>query len=129
MMSFLRSRSGFSALLALAFLLCGGLTSAFAQVVVLYVPNTSANSLAEFSINGSGALTAFPSQSTNNLPYTVAVTPNNQFMYVGDLDGFLDEYVVAQNGTLTTVPGPVPSAGNVTGMAIDASGKFLYTSF
>jgi 6-phosphogluconolactonase (cycloisomerase 2 family) len=120
------------AVVALALLTSGAFTQAYGQgTVLLYVPNfgSTASGLGVFSVNTStGALAPLTTQTTNNSPFIVAVAPNNRFVYVGDFGGIIDAYVVASDGTTTSVGPPFANAGNVQGLAIDASGKFLYAS-
>jgi 6-phosphogluconolactonase (cycloisomerase 2 family) len=113
--------------LALGLLL--GASSLSAQVL-LYVPASAAKQLWEYGITmTSGNPYAYPTAGTvGNQPNTVAVTPNNQFMYVGDADGTIDAFKVNYDGTLVAVGAPFANAGGVRGIAIDPTGKFLYAS-
>jgi 6-phosphogluconolactonase (cycloisomerase 2 family) len=113
--------------LALGLLL--GASSLSAQVL-LYVPANGSNQLWEYGITaGTGNPYAYPVQGTvGNQPNTVAVSPNNQFMYVGSADGTIDAFKVNYDGTLVAIGAPFANAGGVRGIAIEPTGKFLYAS-
>src|SRR5438105_15212579 len=92
-----------SAIVVLAILLIVGAQAASAQAL-LYVPNTGSAppSMGTFTINNAtGALTSITLQTTNNGPYTVSVTPNSRFVYVGDSGGVIDAFSSSPNGALT----------------------------
>jgi 6-phosphogluconolactonase (cycloisomerase 2 family) len=72
---------------------------------------------------------SYPTQATaGNQPNTVAVSPNNRFMYVGSGDGTIDAYRVNSDGTLVAIGAPFANAGSARGMAVDPTGRFLYVS-
>jgi 6-phosphogluconolactonase (cycloisomerase 2 family) len=110
----------------------GALTSVAASYgqVQLYVPTESSNQLWEYGItSGTGNLFNYPIQPVaGNQPHAVAVTPNNRFMFVGEQDGTVEAFVVNYDGTLTPVGPPFANSGSVRGVAVDPSGRFLYTS-
>jgi 6-phosphogluconolactonase (cycloisomerase 2 family) len=103
-----------------------GASSLSAQV--LYVPASAGNQLWEYGITmATGNPYAYPTQPTNgNQPNIVAVTPNNQFIYVGSADGTIDAFKVNFDGTLVAVGAPFANAGGVRGIAIDPTGRFLF---
>src|SRR4051794_39441994 len=86
-----------------ALMMAASATNALAQGEVLYVPLSQGSPLlGEFGVSSStGALTPFPSTTTNNTPFIVVVAPNNKFLYVGGLGGLIDQFTVAPNGTLS----------------------------
>jgi 6-phosphogluconolactonase (cycloisomerase 2 family) len=63
-----------------------------------------------------------------NQPHAVAVTPNNRFLFVGQQDGTVEAFVVNYDGTLTPVGPPFANSGSVRGIAVESTGRYLYTS-
>jgi 6-phosphogluconolactonase (cycloisomerase 2 family) len=93
------------------------------------VPNNASNTLGRLTIdNSTGALTALTPITTSNFPYVATTTPDNRFLFVADLGGTIDAFVVASDGTITPVGPPFVNAGSVTGIGIAPNGKFLYAS-
>ncbi len=125
MSNFLRALRQARAPLALSFLL--GASSVSAQVL-LYVPANNGNQVWEYGITmATGNPFSYPVLPTiGNQPNTVAVSPNNRFMYTGDTDGTIDAFRVNFDGTLVAVGAPFANAGGVRGIAIDPTGRFLY---
>jgi 6-phosphogluconolactonase (cycloisomerase 2 family) len=117
------------AVLSIALMVSGSLSTAVGQTATLFVPNNAANTLGRLTIdNSTGALTALTPINTSNFPYVATTTPDNRFMFVADLGGTIDAYVVASDGTITPVGPPFVNAGSVTGIGIAPNGKFLYAS-
>jgi 6-phosphogluconolactonase len=117
-------------LLVLALMTVALMSAVPNSIVLLYVPNNLSNTMAEFLVdNLTGGLSAFPLQdTTKNRPWEIAVTPNNQFLYVGHEEGYIAVFTVSPNGTTTFQAPPLVNTPNVKGMAIDPAGQFLYTS-
>jgi len=116
------------AALSITLLISGGLITASAQVIV-YVPNNASNNLGKLTVNSTnGALTPLTPQVTSNFPFIVAATPDNRFLFVGDLGGTIDAFVVTAGGGTTPVGPPFVTAGSIDGLAVDSSGKFVYAS-
>jgi 6-phosphogluconolactonase len=84
----------------------GGGTGGGATGDYVYVANQTTSSIGGFSV-GTGTLTAVtsPALSLGYVPVSMAVTPNNSFLYVGGVST-VNLYVINSNGTLGT-----PSAG------------------
>jgi 6-phosphogluconolactonase (cycloisomerase 2 family) len=98
--------------------------------VLLYVPTETSNELWEYGIvPGTGAPTSYPTQPVSgNQPTVVAVTPNNRFMYVGNVTGNIIGYLVNYDGTLQQIAPPFANGGAVRGLAVDSTGQYLYAS-
>jgi 6-phosphogluconolactonase (cycloisomerase 2 family) len=97
----------------------------------LYVANssTSLNSVAAFQIS-SGSITK-PSNSPYQLgvaPNTLAITPNNAFLYAGSAAGAVYLYAIASDGSLTLQGTSSVAAVSPQAMAVDPSGKWLITA-
>jgi 6-phosphogluconolactonase len=92
----------------------------------LYVGNSASTTLAGFGFDSSGALSAV-TNSPYNLNFNVtsiAVTPNNAFLYIGT-QGFIYVYSIS-NGALTLGNNGSPVATIAPGgMKVDPSGKWL----
>ena len=106
-------------------------SSLFGQVN-LYVPNydNTPPDLSEFTINtGTGALTPVVGQATtttDNNPWRVAMTPNNQFLYVSNGNGYVDGFSVSPTGFLTPL---TPAHYAVPGsFGIVANNNYLYVT-
>lgn len=125
-------RIGPSSVLTRFGLLLAGCGAIWGQVN-LYVPNNNnaPPNLSEFTINtGTGALTPVNTQATTTTddnPTRVAMTPNNQYLYVTNGNGFVDAYSVGPSGFLTVIkaqPGyavPLP-------IGLAATNNFLYVA-
>jgi 6-phosphogluconolactonase (cycloisomerase 2 family) len=97
--------------------------------VALYVPVEGGSpGIHEYAVNSfSGGLTPVTSQPVDgNGANSIAVTPNNKFLFVGTGDGPINAFLVNFDGTLTGAG--FLNAGNVRGLATDAAGAFLYAS-
>jgi 6-phosphogluconolactonase (cycloisomerase 2 family) len=98
-----------------------------------YVANSGAESLSAYAINGTtGALSPLAliaTGSSGEAPYAIAVTPNKKFLYMSIENGG-EVFAFAVNGVtgaLTAVAGsPFSIGSNLSGIAIDPSGQFLY---
>jgi 6-phosphogluconolactonase len=96
----------------------------------IYVGNssTSVSSVAGFTISN-GALNALNNSpfSTGLPPNTLAVTPNNAFLYVGSVSGGIYAYTINSDGTLTVANSGSPVATGVSPIAlkVDPTGKWL----
>ena len=96
----------------------------------LYVANssTSLNTVAGFSIGTKLTTTASSPYDIGATPTAVAITPNNEFLYVASLtDGAIFGYAVNSNGSLTALNSGSPL---VTGVApealkVDTTGNWL----
>lgn len=103
----------------------------------LYVPNSTSNSVSQFSITPStGVLTSLGTPFTGgsgasigNQPQGLAVQPNGSLLYVGDfLSAQIDSFSVTTNGALSSSglqPVGVP-AESPASLTTDISGSFLY---
>jgi 6-phosphogluconolactonase (cycloisomerase 2 family) len=98
----------------------------------VYVASQSLNSVAAFTMNASGVLTAVPgspfatggTSTTGSFGCCVAIDPTGKFVFVGDLTSVYSFSVNTSNGALTlvsTMPGSLEN-----GLAVDPAGKFLY---
>lgn len=96
----------------------------------IYVANssTTAPSVAGFTIASSALSNLANSPYTTGLPpNTLAVTPNNSFLYVGSLSGGIYAYTINSNGTITVANNGSPVATGVSPitMKVDPTGKWL----
>lgn len=107
-----------------------GLTAVSSQF--LYVSDPANEQLDGFSINQTtGALTTLMgspfSTGAISLPEGLASPAGNSFLYAGDIAS-VDGFAIDSTGTPTAISGsPFPSGTNLF-LAVDPSGKFLYTS-
>jgi 6-phosphogluconolactonase len=102
----------------------------------LYASNCGSNNVSGFSINpATGTLTAvpgspFPTGGACAFGGAVAVTPNNQFLYVANISSFnVSAFGIGSGGALTPVPGsPFATVGFPVGTKVSPDGKFLVVS-
>jgi 6-phosphogluconolactonase (cycloisomerase 2 family) len=93
------------------------------------VSGISAYYLDQTTGNLSAAVVGSPFTTTTNLsPSSVALTPNGQFGYVPGGSGEVSAFAInATTGGLTAIAGsPLSVGANLTSIAIDPSGRFLY---
>ncbi len=96
----------------------------------LYVANSNPNlnTVAGYSL-ASGALTATSGSpyKTPLTPTTMAMTPNDEFLYVGSTSGAMYVYTVGSDGSLSLGNGgtPVFTGNSPAAMVIDGSGKWM----
>jgi 6-phosphogluconolactonase (cycloisomerase 2 family) len=98
----------------------------------LYASDSLNAQLDGFSIDQTtGALTALQdspfSSGTFSVPTGLASPVNSSFLYAGDA-GRVDAFSISATGTPTLIPPPLVSSGADLFLAVDPSGKFLYTS-
>jgi 6-phosphogluconolactonase (cycloisomerase 2 family) len=106
------------------------------SVKFLYIPNFKDGTISGFSINQTtGALTAItgsPFAAGDTGPAAVVVSPNGQFLFVGNFStnnaGSTSVFTInATTGALTAVTGsPFPGSGPANYITTDPTGKFLY---
>ncbi len=110
----------------------------FPQPQFVIVANQTSNNVSVFAIDaGSGALTQVPGSpfAAGSYPNSVAIDPNGKFAYVVNqtypyYQGNVSAYAInPASGVLTPMEGsPVfDSTGEPYGVAVDPTGKFLYT--
>ncbi|HEU5453138.1 MAG TPA: beta-propeller fold lactonase family protein, partial [Terriglobales bacterium] len=111
----------------------------------LYVTGQGSSAVENFTVSGSGALTANGSTSTGANPSVVVADPQQKYAFVANVAGgvsagAVSQYTVAGNGLLSantsnigisttssTIP-PAPVGINPLAMAIDPGGKFLFVA-
>jgi 6-phosphogluconolactonase (cycloisomerase 2 family) len=86
-----------------------------------------------YSINpATGALTAIPGAvtATGSGPFSTAVSPSGNFLYVGNRDSkSISAYRIDElTGILASVPGSPFAAVSPDGIAVDPTGRFVYAS-
>ena len=96
----------------------------------IYVANssTTASSIAGFTIASSALNNLANSPFATGLPpNTLAVTPNNAFLYMGSISGGIYAYTINTNGTITVANSGSPVATGVSPitMKVDPTGKWL----
>jgi 6-phosphogluconolactonase (cycloisomerase 2 family) len=105
-------------------------------LAVCYVPNYIDNTIATYSISGTGALTEISPRVTIGPgvpgPIAMSITRNGKFAYVATYDGSeLYAYSInAGTGALTQVGSPITQASmtNPSCLAIEITSTYLYTS-
>jgi 6-phosphogluconolactonase len=94
----------------------------------LYVGNAANTFIAGFAVSTAGALSVLANSPYNNgvAVASMAVTPNNAFLYAGTTSGIF-EYVISSNGSLTVANNGAALAQDViaTSMQVDATGNYL----
>jgi 6-phosphogluconolactonase len=104
----------------------------------LFVANSGSNSISSYTVNTDGTLTAVSGNTpTGTTPTALAIDPAGKFLFVAN-QGSSDISVFSINGTgLTAVGSPVttipaglsyPNGTLPSGVAVSASGKFLYVA-
>jgi 6-phosphogluconolactonase (cycloisomerase 2 family) len=96
-----------------------------------YVVNQGDNSVSEFSIAASGALTLIATTPTGNGPNAVAISPNGRYLYVTNgMDTTISEFSIT-SGALTALlanPASVVSGGNPTSVVVDPTDTYVFVS-
>jgi 6-phosphogluconolactonase len=94
-----------------------------------YVANSGSNSVSEYSIDSTGALTELigsPFTDTNG-PNSIAVTSAGTFLYAVDANHKVSAYSVGGSGSLTSVPGsPFSGFTKPTAVVPDPSNTYLF---
>lgn len=97
---------------------------------LLYVSNTDSATVAGFTINGNGSLTAVPGSpfATGASPIGVSSDPGGRFVYVANHNaGSVSVYSIAGNGALTPVAGsPFVTAVGCWMIDVHPSGNYIY---
>jgi 6-phosphogluconolactonase len=97
----------------------------------LYAGNAGNAFLAGFSVSTTGTLAVLSGSPYNNgvAAASVAVTPNNAFLYAGTTSGIF-EYLIGSNGSLTVQNNGAALAQDViaTDMQVDSTGTYLLAS-
>ena len=98
----------------------------------VYVANASANSLSQYDIGATGALTPKnpPSAITGTGPTGVAVSPDGRSVYVANVfDNTVSQFNVRSDGTLTPkTPATVPAGTGPGLVAVTPDGKSVYVT-
>jgi 6-phosphogluconolactonase (cycloisomerase 2 family) len=102
---------------------------------LLVTNNYSSDNVSVFSIDpGSGALTEVPGSPffANSNPTEILITPSGKFVYVTNPGIGMVTAFSFSNGVLTPVPGSpfssLPGGGGASGLAVDATERFLYVA-
>jgi 6-phosphogluconolactonase (cycloisomerase 2 family) len=105
----------------------------------LYAANYGSKTISVYSINPlNGTLTAVGTPKSSNLllPNGLSIHPNGKYLYVTDGQNSaagkgIDAFTIAEDGTLTDVPGTPFSSGSayrINGVVINPSGEYLYAA-
>lgn len=94
----------------------------------VYVGKNGSSSLAAYQIGTGGSLTALTGTgfSISSSPTALAISPNNNFLYVGTTGGFFG-YSISSSGTISALNGGMALASSfpVAAMDISADGNWL----
>lgn len=96
----------------------------------LYVANSEASieSVAGFSLaSGALSVTSGSAYATPIVPTTLAITPNNDFLYVASTSGAIYVYVINSNGSITLGNSGTPVVTGITpaALTVDTTGNWL----
>ena len=101
---------------------------------VLYVANLATSNILAYTVSTAGALAAVSGSpytlSTASPPVSMAVTPGNNFLYVGVAGGIVG-YSIGTNGVLTQISSGAVLASDVlapASMQVDSTGAYLVVS-
>ena len=96
----------------------------------VYTANKNEGTISQFTIGGSGSLTAMvpPTVPAGAAPVSIEITPNSKFVYcLNQTDNTIEQYSVGVAGLLTVLgPATVPVAGGGTSLVISPNSSFLY---
>lgn len=96
-----------------------------------YAANASSNMITISSINtATGGLSSAGTVPTGNYPVSLAVAPNNRFLYTAnEHDNTVSAYsITPSTGALTSVPGsPFAAGSSPYFVAVDPYSRFVYT--
>ena len=95
----------------------------------IYVANGANTFIAGFSISSAGALSVLSNSPYNNgvAASSLAITPNNKFLYSAGSLGGIYEYAINSDGSLTIQNNGSPLVQDViaTAMQVDSTGTYL----
>lgn len=101
----------------------------------VYVANSSANTVAQFTIGSNGALSPMSpvSVATDAAPQSLTVDPTGKYLYVANQGtgqgGTVTEYSIGTTGGLTALATPSVAAGaSPQSLAVDPTGRYLYVA-
>jgi 6-phosphogluconolactonase (cycloisomerase 2 family) len=95
-----------------------------------YAANTIGN-ISEYTVAATGALSlagTYPTISSG--PYSIAVDPSGQFVYVGNIRGGVEAYSIDQaSGALAEITGsPFQDVHTPNAIAVDPTSKYVYVA-
>jgi 6-phosphogluconolactonase len=98
---------------------------------VLYVVNNNdggTGGVVPFSIKSSGKLSKISNEvAAGSGPNSIAITPDNTYLYVGNTDGGISAYGIASDGSLSALTGsPFATSLTPVSLAVDSGGNYLY---
>jgi 6-phosphogluconolactonase len=104
----------------------------------LFVANSGSNSISSYTINSDGSLTVATNATTGTTPVAMAINPAGSFLFVANqasnsisvfsISGTTLAPVSGSPFTSIPVGGSYPNGTLPSGVAVSASGKFLYVS-
>jgi DNA-binding beta-propeller fold protein YncE len=101
----------------------------------VYVTNSASDTVSEFGVSATGALTLEGAVGTGDAPAGLAISPDGGSLYVtnfGDLvagGGSVSQYDVAPDGTLSPKqPFSVPAGRNPEGVGVSPDGSSVYVT-
>lgn len=116
----------------------GGSASQPVYAHFLYVTNVNSNDVSIYKIDGSGGLVSLstPTAAAGGQPVSVAIHPSGKFAYVVNKNGlgpgpngYVSQYTVGSNGSLTSMSTPTIAAENwAVPVVVHPSGKFAYVA-
>jgi 6-phosphogluconolactonase (cycloisomerase 2 family) len=96
----------------------------------LFVGMVQQTTIASFSLNANGSLTATGNVPTLQSPYGLGVDPSGRFLYAtNENNSSVSQYVIAADGSLVAQsPLAVPAGSRPFGIAVDPTGRFAYAA-
>lgn len=97
----------------------------------LYAVNRSANTISQFTVGGTGLLTAMTPTTiaTGSSPTAVAVSRDGKFVFaLNSADNTITGYTVGDTGLLTAIVATTPVAADGSTLNITPNGSYLYAT-
>jgi len=101
-----------------------------------YATNYEDNTISQYNIETNGTLTPLPTVGTGTGPFSIAITPANNFAYVGNFNAnspnasTISEYSISSiDGSLSPLPTATVATGiNPNSVTLDPSATHLYAT-
>ena len=90
-------------------------------------PASSNGTLSSFTINNGGTLSSSGNSTTLSVtPRSIAITPNNQFLYVANQTGLIDAFSISGTSVSPVPNTPTVNVGNPVALAVNPAGTLLF---